>query len=693
MRFRKLTLAGLAVAFGATIALACGPDFPWPLLLNRETNLNETPSNSFDFEAARLVPKPAGTLVVAEAMDAFEPEQFLSAAEAAEAVGLDPGAAALLKDMRGFPSGADAEAAGAGLPAAARLYASAAVDFRTGAWDEAGARFQAVLDLPEPERSGRAVWAAFMLGRTDTKRGNPDGAGEAFRLARRLAIAGAPDPLGLGLASYGEEARLSYAAATAMTGEDGPVPEETRGTYGNHIAEATRLYAEQAARGSIRARLSLRIVAEDVLREQSRIDATVGDPLVQRLLVVYALAHGDDLVGQDSPPGQGTEGQPARPADQASSAPAAGVLPRLVEAIERQGLDPVPGADRLAALAYRTGRFDLAARLAERSLEPFAAWVRAKLAVRAGDLKGAAEAYAEASRALARSPGSLDEDKSVLLNGEQGIVAVARGDYAEALRFLLAHDLRFWGDALHLADRVLTVEELQRFVSDSRSNPPLNPEAAANLKDVLARRLVRAGRLKEAQPYFKDDATRSHAAAYMGALGEARDALSGVTRARAYYRAALLAHRHGMEIMGTEGPPDYAFWSGSYDDGVGLKTIEEALATADEKARHAMSAPSPDLRYHYRSIAAAHAERAADHLPPRSQAYAAVLCRASGWMMRTPGSEDRAAPYYRRYVREGAAVPFAGRWGNDCPEPDFDNAWRAYEPGLLRWIRKRLERR
>lgn len=61
------------------------------------------------------------------------------------------------------------------------------------------------------------------------------------------------------------------------------------------------------------------------------------------------------------------------------------------------------------------------------------------------------------------------------------------------------------------------------------------------------------------------------------------------------------------------------------------------------------------------------AVQAADLLPPRSQAFAAVLCQATGWMMstaKTDGDEkaaqERVHRLYRRYVEEGAYVPWVG---------------------------------
>ena len=60
-------------------------------------------------------------------------------------------------------------------------------------------------------------------------------------------------------------------------------------------------------------------------------------------------------------------------------------------------------ADRVAALAYRIGRYDLAQSLASRLDTALAWWVRAKLALRQGDSVQAAQAYARAAAAF-RAP-------------------------------------------------------------------------------------------------------------------------------------------------------------------------------------------------------------------------------------------------------------------------------------------------
>lgn len=125
-------------------------------------------------------------------------------------------------------------------------------------------------------------------------------------------------------------------------------------------------------------------------------------------------------------------------------------------------------------------------------------------------------------------------------------------------------------------------------------------------------------------------------------------------------------------MMGSEEEPDYAYWDGSYEGGVGPERdqIKGSFVTPGERRRFAASKIEPDRRFHYRHIAASLAARAADFLSPRSQAFAAVLCHATDWAL-SIGEDDEARQLYRRYVKHGALFPWAVHFGHECPEPNF----------------------
>jgi hypothetical protein len=146
-----------------------------------------------------------------------------------------------------------------------------------------------------------------------------------------------------------------------------------------------------------------------------------------------------------------------------------------------------------------------------------------------------------------------------------------------------------------------------------------------------------------------------------------------------------MARFHGMDLLGYEMAPDYATFGGNYSlESVELKV--GPLVADEEVKRQQASAAQPDLRYHYRYIANDLASRAADHLPHTSQAFAAVLCAATGW---NPGQAEKSA-FYTRYVKEGPYVDWAVFFGEQCPYPDFQNADKRYVTQALSPVRATL---
>jgi hypothetical protein len=296
------------------------------------------------------------------------------------------------------------------------------------------------------------------------------------------------------------------------------------------------------------------------------------------------------------------------------------------------------------------------------------------------------------------------------LRGEAAVGQLSHGAFTASLNLLFPVAQTYWGDLIYVAERVLTVDELKTFVDGLPPAPaakPVDPNSddnafptspTASLRALLARRLVRVGRAAEAIPYFptekppasdQTEDTRpvaDDARDYLSALETARASTSWwrrVSRAEALFKASMLARRRGMEIMGTEGPPDEAAVDGSFDWGYGQKEVfgYAPYVTPDEARRFAGSAPKPNQRYHYRPVAMHQALAAADLLPQPSQAYAATLCWAARFAIDS-GEQNHAEAIYRRYLRTGAYQAWASRFGRVCPQPDFSAA-RNY---WIRWI-------
>jgi hypothetical protein len=710
MSYNKLMAASLLAAVGIGSAIACGPNFPWQLLDNRDQTVSDRVELSFAFEVARLVKVPVGG---PRAVEPDNPDG--TEAATVERQEAQSGAwrslmapipadqlAAKLDAARGADDGEAALAAAAGLPVAVREYIAGAVEYRATRDDAAMRYFQAVELLPWDQRQVRAVAAAYMIGRISEHLGDLAAARAAFRETRRHAQEGATDPMGLAVASLGEEARIDLVESglvrSPWTGEQADVDGETTIRL---IANAVRLYAEQAARGSKMAVLSLGETARRLGANVRVLDLAVADPLVRRLLVAYVTSQGrEDDQGRDPP------------------------FVRVIAAVLAQPA-PVPGPDldRLAALAYQAGRYDQAERLVANASQPLGLWVGAKLALRRGDRAAAVRNWTAAFTA-SRQAGerALDEDADLRLRGELAVMRLSQGEYRDSLQLLLPVAGNYWGDVVYVAERVLTVDELRAFVD---SLPPPRESATDQdnriwsdhfepvpaLRALLARRLVRAGRLGEAVAYFSparpgekqqerdgNQANQDEARDYLAAVEATRAPWfelpwEKVARAEALFRVAVLTRNQGMGLMGTEGPPDEAAVAGSFAYGYGQASpngdskTPSALLGPDEAGRFAASAPQPDSRFHYRGLAADRASAAADLLPERSQAYAATLCWAARYAIAS-NDQPKADAIYRRYVATGAHQAWAARFGRVCPDPDFDAArtfwWRRIQTSVAK---------
>jgi len=291
---------------------------------------------------------------------------------------------------------------------------------------------------------------------------------------------------------------------------------------------------------------------------------------------------------------------------------------------------------------------------------------------------------------------------------------VRAGRYQEALNYAPALEVRSPSTPAALPTVSPGGAAFAVSVSQAQSSPTIGP--------VAKPKLHRHRNLDSEPP---NDAI----AQYVQGLNDAKTARSNVDRARGLYRAAVLAgnFKSGNKIMGTEGTPDY-FVQPAVAGGSGPFALaaDDRFVTDGERQRFKDSAPQPNLRYHYIFVGADEAIHAADLLPPRSQAFAAVLCNATSWI--TDGtscpvsaSDLRASPtgygskvpsianplgldvlwpdegtaqinltcqLYQRYLKEGAVVSWATDFGQGCPEPDFDSAIHFVQVQTIREARR-----
>ncbi|MCU0070807.1 hypothetical protein N8H71_04370 [Pseudomonas koreensis] len=671
---RHLLCLSLSLPLGS--AVACGPDFPLRLLDNRGQTLADLPEGNFNFEIGRLGKTIAGLKNVTAAThnpdDYYsESHELAQAREKAEQAGLTPEQLALVKQLRGLTDARQVEAQGASLPAEIRLYVAGAVAFATGDHPLAVEYFDKLLALPVDQRPLRSTWAAYSLGRTwfamsrevDDAIDALEHSREAFRQTRQMSIDGFSDPLELGVASLGEEARILRSAGD--------------------WSGAIELYEAQNLHGSAVGNTSLRQLMNELAElPDAELAKLLDHKAVQQLVTASLVSRVGWSFGEE-PPNEKK-------------------LTRLLQNSTRGSLD---NADRLAAMNYQRGDYASAKAFLENAGDGgLAWWLRAKLAVRDGDKNAAAAAYAKAAQAFPQNEdwgyrrtsdwAYEPVQPKCRVEGESAILALQRGEYLQAFVQLYRSNDIYWFDAATVAERVLTVDELKHFVD---GNVPAPPEplqegqehyeqhrSAQKLRNLLGRRLLREGHYADAVGYFQES-LQNQARLYGEQRLKADSAWWPTRRAGALYNAAWTAREWGMDILGYEMAPDYAVFGGGFSLESAELQVGPLVADA-ELQRQKASQAQPDQRFHYRFVATALASRAADNLPHSSQAFAAVLCNAAGWN----SSLEEQSALYQRYVKEGPYVPWAVDFGNQCPYPDFENADKRYVTQVTDSVRSTL---
>lgn len=558
-----------------------------------------------------------------------------------------------------------------GLPGEFADYLRGAIAYYRGPMDEARAAWQAVLDRPASQRRYRSTWAAFMLGRS-LLRSDPTQAVVWFERVRDLAQQGFVDSLGLAAASLGWQARAEL--------------DRTRERY----SRAMELYLAQSATGDPTAEASLIRVARKVFDagpEALRQAAT--NPTAQRVITGYVITHG-------GPPWDG-------------SPPSTPLVKAWLYAVEANRVTDMEGAERVAWAAYQVGELETARRWLDRA-PPDAAmtlWLRAKLLLHDGRIDEAVPLLARVTRLFPPSErwwsvrygpevyylhGLALVSPAHRAVGELGVLHLTRRAYTEALDALLRAGL--WIDAAYVAERVLTPDELIAYVDrhwpqptqaapEREGSTARSPEesgqggeieafseepfvweemapmsSAASLRHLLARRLARIGRWKEAGGYWPPE-LRPHFDTYVRAMRAGRDRkIPAEKQAEALWQAARIARYDGMELLGTEIEPDWRALDGNYEllpislvrgspvDGLILMRIMQSSQDERDRLRRHIH---PQKRFHYRYTAADLAWEGAALMPDQSEATARVLCIAGSWLKyRDPKAADR---FYKALVK------------------------------------------
>ena len=642
----------VAVVCLATAALACGPYFNNRLLTRGDEAVLPMPAAGFAHEVQRLLP------VDAAAFDAVPPgadrtphtqTRDVDLAELRAVVSrprmTDADPAVLLREYAEVRDRlADHALANdhrrergeavqplpprvtppKGLPIEFDDYLRGAIAYHSGKRLTAIRHWKQLLDRPAAIRHHRSTWAAYMIGRA-MQSDDPEGACVWFERTRALAGDGFADGLGLAAASLGWQAR-------AMLDLHRP-------------DEAMRLYFQQWHSGDGGALPSLRTAILRLLEDEGEpMRRAAADPLLQPLVTALIVAQG----GYASHRWQSQELLDKH-------------APAWLAAVEAVAGE-APGAERLAWASYQRGDFDAAARWAQRAGDDdaVATWVRAKLAMRAGRLDDAAALLALASRRFPADeswPALSTDDNNVQpvrdASSELAVLQLTRQQYVESLDLLLRHEHP--EDAAYIAEWVLSLDELSRYVDRHwPADPPRGQlqqqwygEASDSIRHLLACRLTRAGRWKEARPYYPPK-LRLVLDDYVAAIRRGADeAQPRADRAEAYWQAAILAMR-GEAILGFYAQPIYHVEG---RDALHPRLAQHrrapgdnrvVVASPDEIARLDAHAPEFARDLHYPFIAADHAWRACELMDDGSDELARRLCLAGSWIKyRDPKAAQR----------------------------------------------------
>jgi hypothetical protein len=387
-----------------------------------------------------------------------------------------------------------------------------------------------------------------------------------------------------------------------------------------------------------------------------------------------------------------------------------------LEVIKSANLSQVDDAEYLGWIAYGRGDYLDATHWLKLSSEktPAALWLKAKLARRSGNLADAVKAMTGAfevlrdERAYADWAGtsqvadyySGEDESGYVYRGEAPFWTLAqqasgdfaafklqRADFVQALDLLLKGEV--WNDAAYVAERLLTTDELKRYVDQlpsvtSKASPPPKTfgwqkqiSTTGRLRYLLGRRLVREGQYQQATNYLQSPYDQILRRSVDSLHAGANQSLSKNERGMALFRAAWIARYEGMEIMGTEMAPDGFTEEGEFPvpdlakqrltgkvekityDGEQPKSVSAALKANSEEARRlAKTKISPDIRFHYRLIAGQIAIKAAALLPTNTEETADVINRAGWW---TKEQDEKVADRYFSLLRRRAGETTIGR--------------------------------
>jgi hypothetical protein len=474
------------------------------------------------------------------------------------------------------------------VPEEFRIYLQGALKYHFNDFNGAIEEWKKILALPEAERSSKSTWASFMIGKAYLSMRDPERAITCFEDTRATAEKGFADPLNLSMESYGWQALAEYEMKDYVS--------------------SIRHYLKRMDVNSLN-----RICSKASESKDGSIGTIVKDDTARSVLLGWAVSR---------PFWNAMEWT----ADETYR----DFFDRLLSAIEALGTTgPVDYADRVAWLYYTKGDADAAKRwlALARSSTPLAQFIDFKITLRGGNVDEAIQKLSVVMKSFEQGRDKeifFQEDVHRLLNSDMAVLQLSRKEYIAAFDLLLRG--KFWEDIAYVAEKVLTVKELEDCVRAERNKDVLekrkkfyegyimyaqnrvktHPDEtewyADNLKEegqtlgealeyLLARRLARQGEWDRAAqllptkiridrsyvqkkgPSGEEEYTeayeefnpREKLTLLAGSIRKAQDEKAAKRdRAKAYYDAGIIMRKYGMELAGTELDPDGFVDRGAY---------------------------------------------------------------------------------------------------------------------------------
>jgi hypothetical protein len=518
-----------------------------------------------------------------------------------------------------------------GLPDEFEDYLRGAIFYHKNQLDKAKSVWKKLLQRPEKQRKYRSTWAAFMIGKALLDE-HPEESIKWFELTRELSDKGFEDVLGLAAASIGWQARAE------LNQKD--------------YVKAVELYLIQLAIGDMSAKTSIQMVCSRFLLEDTELQKkAASNRLSRKVFTSYILSRGGPF----------------------HEVPSASLIRKWLTAIDSAKINNFEEAGRFAWSAYSVGDTLAAEHWVSMASNDdiLANWIEAKMLLQQGKIEEAIKLLVHVARIVSPDDEVLDYEEfdyssdmgfnnapSIkIIRGELGTLYLSQKNYVATLDSLIRGGL--WEDAAYIAERILTIEELKKYIDktwpDSIENDSVEKiSVPERLRYLFARRLARMDKWKDARVYYPLK-WQTQMDLYTLALGEGNNTkISKTKRAAALWKAAVIARCEGMELMGTELEMDWFIYNGNayrydYISDIREKMLSNKVASSslDELQRSKQTKPS-EQRFHYRYIAAELAWQAAKLMPDNSDQTARVLCIAGSWIKdKEPEEADK---FYKALV-------------------------------------------